>query len=304
MTWDDIPRTHSFSLGDFHDFDFCVFRFFVNHHLQKKYELAEGNTNQAIGSLLDLSIKKLHQTKAYFQPIDYLVNLIKAAEVDIREDVKIRGTNSFYGALLPFLTPEIISQTKEIFKNYHQAISGKYKQQVATETLKKIRPFWKYVIRTDHQSVQLWGGPDAIEQGEDSIPEIIDYKYREKEKDQGKIDMDLMPKVYTLLCAKELQALGYKKARFKVKFWSDPKNETFYEEFDLAIIPNLEIFFKDKIERILNTQTLTFCEKDFCRVCKHSQREEWIKELQLHGWIIQPVKSSVETSSDASDLPF
>lgn len=297
MAWNDIPRTHSFSLGDFHDYNFCVFRFFVNHHLQKKYELAEGNPNQAIGSLLDLTIKKLHQTKAYSQPIEYLVNLVKAAELEIRADVEKRGVNSFYGALIPFLTPEVVKKAQEIFKNYHQAIGGKYKSLVLTPTMQRIKPFWKYVISTSPQVAQLWGGPDVIELGEDGIPEIIDYKYREKQEDQAKMDMDLMPKIYTLLCAKELKELGYSKARFKVKFWTDPLNESFYEEFETSVFPNLEAFFKDKIERILRTDELTFCNKDFCRACKSPLKDQWLTEIVLKGWVNTQIESR-------EDLPF
>ncbi|MCL4366529.1 PD-(D/E)XK nuclease family protein [Patescibacteria group bacterium] len=298
MAWDSIPRTHSFSLGDFHDFDFCVFRFFVNHHLQKKYELSEGNANQAIGSLLDLTIKKLHQAKAYSQPVDYLINLVKAAKSDMENDVAQRGANSFYGAQVPFLTPEVVTRAQEVFKSYHEAIGGKYKPLVLTQTMKKLRPFWKHVINTEAEPVQLWGGPDAIELGVDGVPEIIDYKYRENIEDQSKMDMDLMPKVYTLLCASELMQLGYPKARFKVKFWLDPLEESFYEEFDLSSSPNLEAFFKDKILKILRTTDLSFCEKEFCKVCKSPNRDQWLTELQLKGWVVNT------DSQETADLPF
>lgn len=299
MAWDSIPRTHSFSLGDFHDYDFCVFRFFVNHHLQKKYELAEGNVNQAIGSLLDLTIKKLHQTKSYNQPLEYLLNLVEAARTDMKNDVAQRGKNSFYGAQLPYLTDEVVSFTKQIFKDYHKAIGGKHKPLVPTYTMRKLRPFWKYVIQTAPQPVQIWGGPDAIELGSDGVPEIIDYKYRENISDQAKMDMDLMPKVYTLLCARELQELGYSKARFKVKFWLQPKEESFYEEFDLSSVRSFEEFFKDKIDRILRTSELSFCERDFCKVCKSPQRNQWISQIQVAGWLA-PLKEIPEES----DLPF
>lgn len=303
MAWDNsIPRTHSFSLGDFHDFDKCVFRFFVNHHLQKKYQLAEGNENQVIGTLLDLTIKKLHQAKAYNQPIEYLVNLVKAAAEDLKVEIALRGKDSFYGAQLAYLTPEVILKAQEIFTKYHQAIGGKFQPLVYTPTMKKIKPFWKYVITTDPKEVQIWGGPDAIEMGKDNIPEIIDYKYRENIEDQAKMDMDLMPKVYTLLCAKELLEMGYPKARFKVKFWQDPLNESYYEEFDLANIPNLEAFFKDKIERILRTKELSFCEKAWCKVCQSDQKATWIAELQLLG-IASPILITAK-DSETSDLPF
>lgn len=285
MAWDDIPRTHSFSLGDFHDFDRCVFRFFVNHHLQKKYELAEGSPNKAIGTLLDLAIKKLHAAKAYGQPADYLPNLIKAAEIEIRSDVAFRGPNSFYGALIPYLNKETVEKAKEVFKNYHQTIGGNIKKSVPTQTLKRSRPFWKKVIKGEGL-MQLWGGPDAIEIGGDGIPEVVDYKYfGDSELGKENLDMDLMPKIYTLLCAADLFEMGFQKARFVVRLWHDPLNDSFYEEFDLSNIPNIEEFFKDKMERILRTKSLSFCEKDYCGACQSPNKADWIRQLQLHGWI-------------------
>ena len=285
MTWDDIPRTHSFSLGDFHDFQRCVFRFYVNHHMQKKYELAEGSTNQVIGTLLDLAVKKLHLTKVYGQPPEYLQNLIKAAENEIREDVVQRGIKSFYGAQLPYLTAEVVKQAGGTFKNYYQGLEGKIKVMVQTSTTKKLRPFWKKVIYGE-EKMQLWGGPDAIEMGADGVPEIVDYKYfGDLEAGSSNLDMDLMPKVYTLLCTDELINLGFPKARFAVRMWQDPGNNDFYEEFDLSSISNMEEYFKDKIERILRTKSLSFCERDYCKACQSEKRGDWISELQLHGWI-------------------
>lgn len=285
MAFDDTPKTNCFSLGDFHDFDRCVFSFFVKHHLEKKYELAEGNANQTIGSLLDLAMKKLHKAKAYYQPPECLQNLIKAAETDIREDVAVRGAKSFYGSQIEFLTPEVIEKAKGIFKNYCEKKQGKFKTLVATPITSKPRPFWERTIVSE-EPLKLWGGPDAIEMGEDQIPEIVDYKYfGDLEKGKENLDMDLMPKVYTLLCAKDLKQAGFTRARFRVGLWQEPEDESLYEEFDLDQAVNLEDFFKDKILRILRTQELNFCEKDWCKVCKSPQREVWIKELQNKGWI-------------------
>lgn len=285
MAFDDTPKTNCFSLGDFHDFNRCIFAFFVKHHLGKKYELAEGNINQAIGSLLDLSIKKLHRAQAYNQPPEYLQNLVKAAEVEMREDVSRKGKNSFFGAQIEFLTPEAIEKAKQIFKKYCESKHGKFKKMVKTPITQKQKPFWERVIPGE-EPLKLWGGPDAIEMGEDGIPEIVDYKYFE-DLDRGKtnLDMDLMPKVYTLLCATDLKNTGFDKARFKVRFWEDPEDESFYEEFDLGQDINLEDFFKDMIQRILRTKELTFCERDWCKVCKSEKREIWIKELTSKGWI-------------------
>lgn len=302
MAWDNIPRTHSFSLGDFHDFDRCSFRFFVNHHLGKKYELAEGNENMTIGSLLDLAIKKLHKSGAYDQPISYLVNLIKAAELEMREDVAGKGLNSFYGAQIEFLTPEVLQRAAQVFTKYHQGLNGKHKKMVPTTIMKRNKPFWKQAMEGS-ALFQLWGGPDAIEEGEDGIPEIVDYKYMENSEVGKKgLDMDLMPKIYTLLCADDLKEMGFSKARFVVRFWQEPGENSFYEEFDLEAMDPLKEFFKDKIERILRTEELQFCNKDYCRVCSSSQKDEWIKELKSKGWIKGDDMDSVLEASP--DLPF
>ncbi|MDO8498522.1 MAG: PD-(D/E)XK nuclease family protein [bacterium] len=307
MSQDSIPRTHCFSLGDFHDFDRCVFRFFVNHHLGKKYELAEGSTNKVVGTLLDLALKKIHQTHAYGQPVEYLQNYLKAAELEIREDVLKRGKLSFYGAQLPYLTPEVVEKAKEIFSSYHQGIKGRFKKMVTTPTTKRIKPFWEVVLE-GQTPLKMWGAPDAIEMGEDGIPEVVDYKYFEdQEKGESNLDMDLMPKLYTLFCAAELQALGFSKARFVVRLWQNPGNDAYYEEFDLSRMPSLTDFFKDKMERILRTEELGFCNKEYCKVCQHKEKENWIKELKKQGWIKQgpsELSSPTEESLASSDLPF
>lgn len=285
MAFDSIPRTHAFSLGDLHEYDRCVFSFFVKHHLRKRYELAEGNVNQTIGTLLDLAMKKLHKSGAYDQPVEYLQNLVKAAEREIRADVEKRGKLSFYGAQIDFLTPEVISQAQEIFKKYTAEMAGNFKKLVSTAITQRTKPFWERIILSN-ETLKLWGGPDAIELGEDGIPEVVDYKYYEDlEKAQKNLDMDLMPKVYILLCAADLQESGFQKARFKVRFWQEPKNEAFYEEFDLANAQNLEDFLKDKIQRILRTSEITFCEKDYCQVCKHPDRSKWLQELKDKGFV-------------------
>ncbi len=280
MAFDDIPRINSFSLGDFHDFDFCVFRFFVNHHLGKKYELAEGSANQTIGSILDLAVKKFHHANSYGQPVEYLPNLIKAAEAEMREKVlKSPSPYSFFSAQIPFLTPEVIGRANEVFKTYYQKIRGKFHKSLSDKT------FWSYVLSAE-KPLKIWGGPDTLELGVDGMPEVIDYKYHENpEASKGRMDMDLMPKLYILLSSPDLKKLGFEKVRFKVKFWQDPEDESFYEEFEIASMPNLEAFFKDKIERILRTNELSFCEKPFCKACNSDQKEEWIKQLKLKKFI-------------------
>jgi len=266
-------------LGDLHDFDSCVFKFFVNHHLQKKYELAEGTSNQAIGSLLDLSIKKLHIVKAYNQPLEYLENLVKAAENEMREHVERNGPTSFYGTQIQFLTPDVVEKAKEIFKSYYRGINGKFKKSISSKN------FWDHVIESN-SLLKVWGGPDNIELDPDGTPEVVDYKYFENpEGGRDRLDMDLMPKLYILLASQDLKKAGYQKARFKVRLWQDPQNEDYFEEFDLGNVGFLEDYFRVKIERILGTRELSFCQRSFCKVCNHPKKEEWIKELQAQGWI-------------------
>ena len=284
-----IPRHKCFSLGDLHDFDKCVFAFFVRHHLQKKYELEEGSENQAIGSLLDLAIKKLHQAKAYNQEPEYLAEaLIKAAENEIRETAIKTGANSFYGGTIKFLTPEVVNKAQTVFKNYLEKLKGKLNRSLSSKT------FWEYTV-TDGEQFKLWGGPDSLELAyEDQIPEVVDYKYFDNpERGKNNLDMDLMPKLYLLLSAQELLDQGFKKARFRVRSWQDPEDDSIYEEFDLDNLPNLLAYFKDKVRRIMTTSSLDFCEKGYCKVCQSDKRSEWLSELHQKGFI--PTKS---------DLPF
>lgn len=274
----EIPKIHCFSLSDFHDFERCSFRFFVKHHLGKKYELEEGSPNMTIGSLLDLAIKKLHSSRAYDQPVSYLINLVKAAEVEMKNNVARRGQLSFYGSQIGFLDDQVIKQAQEIFKSYLQRIKK------VKGALSKDR-FWEYVIKSP-RPLKLWGGPDAIEMGIDGVPEIVDYKYfGDQEKGKSNLDMDLMPKLYTLLCAQELAALGYSQFRFKIRFWQNPEDESYFEEFDLTGMKNIEDYFKDKIERILRTTEVYFCNKDYCKVCSSSERDVWLNELQAKSWM-------------------
>lgn len=275
MAFNDTPRLYCFSLGDFHNCDKCYFDFLVKHHLQKRYELEEGSQNQAIGSLLDLVIKIIHRTKAYGQPLNYILNSIfKAAENEIRERSGRSVTKSFYSATVTFLTEENINEAKEIFTKYHQARKGRIGRSVIN------KEFWECLLEGE-RVLKLWGGPDALEMGEDGIVEIVDYKYFEDpKKGRENLDMDLMPKLYSLLCAPELLKAGFLKVRFRVRSWNDPLDESLYEEFDLQTAANLKEFFKHKIERILSMVEITFCEKPYCRACNSDQRDVWIKELK------------------------
>ena len=280
MAFDRLDRIYCFSLGDFHTFEKCHFDFLVKHHLQKKYEIAEGSKNLAIGTLLDLAIKKLHLSKAYSQPIDYLVTaLFKAAENDVREQAQREGPQSFYGATVEFLTPEVINRAQNIFKNYYLQRNGKINKAILSKR------FWECLIEGE-RALKIWGGPDTLELGDDGIPEIVDYKYFEDpQKGKNGLDMDIMPKLYTLLCAPELLKSGYKKARFRVRSWTDPTDESLFEEFDLEITANLKDFFRMKIEKILSITELKFCQRPYCRSCNHEQKENWIEELKLKKFI-------------------
>lgn len=292
---DGIPRTHSFSLTDFHDFDFCPFRFFVFHHLGKKYELAEGSVNLALGSLLDETIKQFHITKSYGQPPLYIKNLVKAARNKMLEKEARQTPPSFYSAIKPFLNDELCERASEVFINYYLTLDKKIKPSIDEVG------FCEWIIKGDGGVFKLWGGPDALEMGDDGIPEIVDYKLRETlsfnseeaqnyklhaNKNKNSLDMDLMPKIYTLLVVKKLKEMGFNKARFIVRLWLDPKNKDYYEEFDLDSVVNFEEIFKGRINKILTTQELKFCEREFCKACSSDQRMLFLKELKAKKLII------------------
>lgn len=284
MAFNDLDRIYCFSLGDFRSFEKCYFNFLVRHHLQKRYELEEGNKNQAIGNLLDLVIKIIHRSKAYTQPLDYiLITLFKAAENEIKDKVERSGDKSFYGATIPFLTEETVNLAKEVFKRYFKGRKGKINKALLDER------FWECILEGS-QLFKLWGGPDALEMGDDGVAEIVDYKYFEDpQKGKEGLDMDLAPKLYTLLCCRELLKLGHKKARFRIRSWNDPLDESLYEEFDLETVANLKDFFKYKIKKILSVTELSFCGKPWCKACNSTQKEEWIKQLKLKKYLLKKV---------------
>lgn len=275
-----IDRIYCFSLGDFRSFENCFFGFLVKHHLQKKYEIEEGSFNSAVGCLLDLAIKKLHISKAYDQPLNYLLTaLFKAAENDIREQAEREGPHSFYGSTVKFLTPEALQKAQEVFKNYYEKRKGKINRALLNQR------FWQCLLEGE-KLLKVWGGPDTLELGDDGVAEIVDYKYFEDaEKGKNNLDMDLMPKLYTLLCSEELLKAGYKKTRFRVRSWNDPLDESLYEEFDLQMVTNLKDFFRHKIEKILSITEITFCSKPYCRACNSEQKQVWLKELKLKGFV-------------------
>ena len=273
MAKDYIPRQHCFSASDFRYFEKCFFGFLVRHHLQKKYELEEGSANQAVGNILDLVIKKLHASKAYNQPLDYLLNaLFKAAENDIREAVLREGSRSFYGASAKFLTPENIKKAQGVFKNYYLKRGGKINRQILSNR------FWECILEGG-KLFKIWGGPDALELGDDGVIEVVDYKYFERQESKDFLDMDLLPKIYTLLCAEELKKSGFTKARFRIRLWQEPGNGNLYEEFELEAIGNIKDYLRLKIEKILSINEITFCNMPYCKACSSAQRESWIRQL-------------------------
>lgn len=287
---DGIPKINCYSLTDLHDFEECGFRFLVRHHLDRKYDIDEGNAQSALGNLLDQSMKKFHKANYYGRPAEDLVGLVRASARQMREDVEIaksKGRPHFYGATIPFLTPELVDEAIEIFQNYYEEVG------------RKIRPaieevgFCEWIIKGDPspdgagQVFKLWGGPDTLEMGDDGVPEIVDYKSRKNlENGKANLDMDLMPKIYTLLCTSKILNKGFKKARFVVRFWQDPKDESFNREFNLEEMGKDEFLIRQKIERILAATEFKQCNKKFCAACKSPLKEEFLRELEKKGYRI------------------
>ncbi len=277
-----IPKINGYSLSDFHDFENCTFRFFVKHHLDKKYEMAKGSPQMALGVLLDQTIKVIHSygEKSYrasperlVGAVKYSVRLIKAKEAN-----NPRKPN-FDSATVAFLNEEIIMAAENILLNYLKQIDNKLKKSLGEIG------FCQRVLEIDGDYFKLWGGPDTLEEGRDGVPEIIDYKSRQDvARGKKNMDMDLMPKLYTLLVADWLKAKGYKKARFMVKFWQDPKDESFSEEFDLENLTDTEDIFKQKIKKILKTVEAEFCITEFCDACNYETKDDFALELKnKHG---------------------
>jgi hypothetical protein len=280
---DGISATHSFSLTDFHEFEKCSFAFFVKHHLGKKYELAdsEGSLQLALGSLLDGAIKKFHESKAYGCPPEYIYNLIKASCSEIQEKIKKQKGPSFYSSIEKFLDDGLCEKAAKIFTDYYVGRERKINRSLGSVG------FCEWIIEVEDNKYKLWGGPDAFEEGEDGVPEVVDYKSREDiEIGKRGMDMDLMPKIYILLSLPFLQKNNFKRARFVVRFWQDPLEAGFYEEFDLEKFKELEELFKYKIEKILGVTEFSFCEKPYCKACKAQKRNEFVMGLQKMGLMV------------------
>lgn len=276
---DGIERKFCFSLSDFHDFDYCVFRYLVNHDLGKKYELAEGSPALALGSLLDVSIKLFHKSRAYGLPVDYMPNIVKAAVLEIKRSAAKSKGPSFYSPVVPFLDEGLAKKAGEVFKDYYRKKGGEISRSLGEVG------FCEHIIETGSNRFKLWGGPDTYEMSEDGVPEVVDYKSRQDiEGAKGRIDMDLMPKIYMLLASKFLKSKGYDTARFRVRFWQDPLEEGFYEQFQITDMRREELFFRARIEKILGTRQVTFCQKDFCNVCKSDRKQEFLGLLDARGF--------------------
>jgi hypothetical protein len=271
-----VSKINSYSLTDFHDFEDCLFRFFVRHHLDKKYEIAKGSPQLSLGVLLDKSIKNIHKYKAYDKPVDRLIKSVRFSAKEIFEaEAKNPRKPNFDTQTVKFLNEDIIQAAESILGNYLEGIKGKVKPSLGEVG------FCKRYVKIDDKYYILWGGPDTLEEGEDGIPEIVDYKSRQDiARGKENMDMDLMPKLYTLLVAEWLAGRGYKKARFCVRFWQDPKEDGFYKEFDLEKLEEHEEVFKGRIKKILKTIEASFCVTKFCDACNYDPRDSFINDLK------------------------
>ncbi len=274
MSWNDgISKIRSFSLTDIHDYDSCVFRFLVRHHLEKKQEIDDSNSKMALGTILDESIKLYHLSTVTTDP-EYLSFLVRGAVRHIRESVSAKGDKSFYFKHAQFISEELIDQAIAIFKNYFAALDGKIKKSLGRVG------FCEYIMDSPTGKIKLWGGPDTFEMGDDGMPEVVDYKYHEDpDKGAARLDMNLMPKIYMLLTSKFLKEKGFKRARFIVRQWTNPQNDGLFEEFDLETIDEIGDLIRQRIEGILANKTVQFCEKSWCRACQSAKRKEYIQQL-------------------------
>lgn len=283
MATDYIPTIRGYSLSDFHDYDSCVFKFLVKHDLQKKYEIGKGSPQMALGVLLDRAIKEIHRNRnkgSYKAPVERLVKSVKYAADLIRKEEKASSKHpNFSTAVVEFFTEDIILAAENTLKNYLTQINNEFRPAIFDID------FCKKIIEIDREKYVLWGGPDTLEMGQDGLPEIIDYKSRQDiAKGKLNMDMDLMPKLYTLLLAGDLLKKGFKKAKFKVVFWQDPKDESFAREFNLEDLSQVEELFKEKIKGILVNKEITFCMMPFCEACNSDKSDDYVAQLEGMGY--------------------
>jgi hypothetical protein len=303
-----VPPQNGYSLTDFHDFDDCKFRFFVRHHLEKKYEIAKGSRQMALGVLLDRSIKEIHKYKGYKHPVDRLVKSIKySADLITKEEKESKKRPNFNSAVVQFFDEEIVLAAEQVFRNYYSQIQGNFQKSLFHVD------FCKWYLNLGSENYVLWGGPDTVEMGKDGIPEVIDYKSR-MDIGRGKkyMDMELMSKMYMLLTAKQLQQLGFEKARFKVVFWQDPRDESFAQEFDLRDLKEHEDIFRERIQTIVTTKDFDYCAGQYCDACNYEKKDSFIEELEAKGLRVLTgeefiEEGKVEKKGDglfSGDLPF
>lgn len=288
-----IPKINGYSITDFHDFEECKFRFFVRHHLDRKYEIATGSEQMALGVVLDRAIKEVHRNRhkgSYKADLARLVKSVKyAADLIKKEEKNNKKHPNFNTAVVQYITDSVVETAESIFSNFYTQIGGKLKPAIVDVD------FCKWYLKVGEEEFMLWGGPDTIEMGLDGLPEVIDYKSRVNiVKGKDRMDMVLMPKMYMLLCAKLLQDLGYKKARFRVVFWQDPLEDTFCEEFELEKITDHEQIFIDKIATILAAKEFDYCAGQYCDACNHAKREEFMEELKKRGYTLMTGKDFQE----------
>ena len=306
-----VPPINGYSLTDFHDFDDCKFRFLVRHHLGKKYEIAKGSRQMALGVLLDRAIKEIHKYKGYHHPVERLSNSIRyGRDLIVKEEKESKKRPNFNTAVVGFFDEDIMLAAEQVFKNYYLQIEGKFQQSLFHVD------FCKWYLDVGGESFVLWGGPDTVEMGKDGIPEVIDYKSRvDIGKGKKYMDMELMPKMYMLLTKKQLQSFGFEKARFKVVFWQDPKDESFVQEFDLNNLQKEEELFREKIAKITNTKSYDYCAGQYCDACNFSEKDAFIRELSQLGYTLVVEESGIDSGSIkdkekktyglfSEDLPF
>lgn len=233
----------------------------------------------ALGVLLDKTIKNIHKRPAYDYPLKRLLKGVRFSAEEIKEEEKSKPRPNFNTATVEFLTEEVILAAEQVLQNYHGQIEGKFKRKITDIG------FYQKVIEIDGEKYKLWGGPDTLEMGQDGIPEVIDYKSRQDiAKGKMNMDMDLMPKLYTLLLAEDLLKRGYKKAKFRVVFWQDPKDESFTRDFDLENLSEVEELFRQKIRQILTNKEITFCMMPFCEACNSEKSDDFVAELENMGY--------------------
>jgi hypothetical protein len=117
-----------------------------------------------------------------------------------------------------------------------------------------------------------------------------------------------------LLTCKQLQQLGFDKARFKVVFWQDPRDTSFCEEYDLYKLQPCEEVFRERIAEIVKTFDVDWCAGQYCDACNFETRDSFIEELQQKGYRVMSGDQFMEEGSAlkkkevsglfSSDLPF